>query len=94
MINNELNSFLTAYTNLESFYRTCKNDIIPKNDKNFYNPFFACLDYLSSLSKNDVEYLKSFVDMHCKIHMFNVIKLHLISQNPELIKIPGMLKRF
>jgi hypothetical protein len=49
---------------------------------------------LSSLKKEDIDFLKTDINLHCKIAMFDTIKLHLIAQNPSLRKIRTLHKIF
>jgi hypothetical protein len=60
----------------------------------FTDAFFECFDYLESLTKEEVEMLKSDVTLHCKIVMFDTIKLHILAQNPKFLKLPGFYKIF
>ena len=89
------NNFLNSYSVLENRYfkyRDC--EAIPLTDDEFTQAFFSCFDFLSSLKKEDIEFLKTDLSLHCKITMFDTIKLHLISQNPSLRKIRTLHKIF
>jgi len=87
-------AFLAAYNQIETLYLTYKNTTVPINDEEFTTPFFYCYDYLSSLKKEDLDLLKSDLNMHCKITMYDTIKLDLVTKNPSLMKIPGILRFF
>lgn len=87
-------NFLRSYNTLERLYMTRKDDVIPLDDDDFSNAFFDCFDYLSSLSNEDVAVLKGDVDLHCKIVLFDTIKLHLLTANPSLMHIPGFRRIF
>ncbi|HBG66089.1 MAG TPA: hypothetical protein DDW78_06405 [Treponema sp.] len=86
--------FLRSYKVLESLYIQYKDKGIPMNRADFSGAFFGCYDYLSSLSPEDVALLKSDIGLHCKIVMFDTIKLHIIAENPRLLQIPGLQRIF
>ena len=54
------------------------------------------IEYIKNLhfGKEDIEFLKTDLNLHCKITMFDTIKLHLIAQNPSLRKIRTLHKIF
>lgn len=87
-------NFISCSNELENLYRKYCSAEIPYNQNDFSTVFFECFDYLSSLKKEDIEVLKSNVELHSKILMFNAIKLNLIALNPALLKIPGFKKSF
>ena len=89
------NNFLSSYNTLENCYlKKYRDTSIPLNDEEFSSSFFACFDFLSSLKKEDIDFLKTDINLHCKIAMFDTIKLHLIAQNPSLRKIRTLHKIF
>lgn len=86
--------FLNSCSTLESLYRKYRDAAIPLNREDFSGAFFDCFDYLTSLSPDEMALLKSDVLMHCKIVIFDSIKLHLMAENPQLRKIPGFQRIF
>lgn len=73
---------------------TNKGKTLETDDPSFSEAFFYCYDYLNSLKKEELDILKSDINMHCKITMFDTIKLDIITRNPSLLHLPGMLKIF
>lgn len=88
------NNFLNSYNTLENIYMRNRGLPLPLEDKEFSTAFFNCFDYLSSLKKEDIAFLKMDIDLHCKITMFDTIKLHLIAENPSLHKIQALHRIF
>ena len=87
-------NFIKAYNFVENTYMQNRNGIIPMENQEFSQAFFDCFDFLSSLSKEEIDYLKSDVNLHCKLVMFDTIKLHIMAQNPRMLHIPGFYKNF
>ena len=88
------NNFISAYNTLENIYMQNRDQPLPLENPEFADAFFDCFDYLSSLKKEDIDFLKSDINLHCKITMFDTIKLHLISQNPALHRIQALHRIF
>ena len=62
------NNFLSSYNTLENCYlKKYRDTSIPLNGDEFTSSFFACFDFLSSLKKEDIDFLKTDINLHCKI---------------------------
>ncbi len=89
-----MDNFIKSYNLVENTFFKNQGAPLPINDEDFSDAFFNCFDYLSSLKKEEVEMLKSDLTLHCKIVMFNTIKLQILAENPSFLKIPGLYKIF
>lgn len=87
-------NFIKSYNIVENTYFKYQNSTIPMDDETFTTAFFECFDFLSALSKEEIDMLKSDLNLHCKLVMFDTIKLMILAQNPKMLHIPGFYKNF